>query len=88
MEVVESRLWLCNVYCVNAVCHALCAVCYVCRVLCVPCAVCAVRCVLAPDVRRRSATCFMFPPIHLQGRPNFPIADPKSIPYDWLVFDP
>ena len=56
---------LCAVFCVNAVCHTLCAVCCVCCVLCV----------LAPDVRRRSATCFMFPPIHLQGRPNFPIAN-------------
>ena len=52
--------------------------CTLCCVLCqcfMPRTVCLVLCVLAPDVRRRSATCFMFPPIHLQGRPHFPIAD-------------
>ena len=64
VEVVESRLWLCNVYSV------LCSVSMLYATHCVPCAV-----LLAPDVRRRSATCFMFPPIHLQGRPHFPIAD-------------
>ena len=55
-----------------------CVMCTVCCVLCqcfMPRTVCLVLCVLAPDVRRRSATCFMFPPIHLQGRPHFPIAD-------------